>query len=372
MTKLFKGLYEIDSGLNPMDEDAPAIGHLMAYADLNSDLYTDIIALGEEPNTLNLFYFNPSHLRFYLGNELKTSDCSKIFNVAVGRSPSHLRIFVTCEATSGSTIVRFYDRKDDGYSEQSFFLTLEPNSHPFIADINGDFLEDVMYTDASSGTIKVAFQAVKAKEETFIVQDFSSAIPMAQPEPGCLSPKSVRLTSPHTVSMIDIDGDCMSDLFLTVQDASSGAKYYEIWVRRETQTLLNLNSGKTKVMPGAKMEDSSEFPENTLTGLQSFCLVTREEIPSGMHNTFTFADVDRDGMVDMLYLKDDRSPMTLYTHYNRLKNMQFQPGQKTLTPGLGFSVKNVCAAPNRPIADLQDIYVVPSAASDMVNSDGIS
>jgi len=90
------GLYEIDSGLNAYDDDDPAIGHLMTYADLNSDGYTDIIAKSEEPGMLNLFYFNPSHLRFYLGNEIKTSDCSDIYNVAVGRSPTHLRVFVTC------------------------------------------------------------------------------------------------------------------------------------------------------------------------------------------------------------------------------------------------------------------------------------
>jgi len=111
------GLYEIDSGLNPLDEDDPRMGHLMAYADLNSDMYTDIIALAEDKSMLNLFYFNPVHLRFYLGNELKTSDCSKIINVAVGRSQSHLRIFVTCNSNSGSTIVRFYDRTDKGYNE---------------------------------------------------------------------------------------------------------------------------------------------------------------------------------------------------------------------------------------------------------------
>ena len=45
---LFVGLYEIDSGLNPLDDDDPRMGHLMAYADLNSDMYTDIIALAED------------------------------------------------------------------------------------------------------------------------------------------------------------------------------------------------------------------------------------------------------------------------------------------------------------------------------------
>lgn len=120
-------------------------------------MYTDIIALAEDKSMLNLFYFNPKHLRFYLGNELKTSDCKIIRNVAVGRSPTHLRIFVTCETNSGSTIVRFYDRTDKGYNELPNFIAIEKNSHPFIADFNGDFLEDVMFTDPSSNIIRIAF-----------------------------------------------------------------------------------------------------------------------------------------------------------------------------------------------------------------------
>jgi len=41
------------------------------------------------------------------------------------------------------------------------------------------------------------------------------------------------LTTPHSVSMIDFDGDCLSDLFLTVEDESSNKLYYEIYLRRE-------------------------------------------------------------------------------------------------------------------------------------------
>lgn len=43
-----------------------------------------------------------------------------------------------------------------------------------------------------------------------------------------------------------------------------------------------------------------------------------------------------------------------------------------MTPGLGFSVKNACAATNRPIKDLQDIFVPPAITGELVNSNGIS
>lgn len=41
------------------------------------------------------------------------------------------------------------------------------------------------------------------------------------------------MTTPHSVSMVDFDGDCMSDLFMTVQDPSGEKKMYEIYIRRE-------------------------------------------------------------------------------------------------------------------------------------------
>lgn len=37
-----------------------------------------------------------------------------------------------------------------------------------------------------------------------------------------------------------------------------------------------------------------------------------------MHNLFSLVDVDRDGMIDMVYLREDKSNMQLFTHYNRL------------------------------------------------------
>jgi hypothetical protein len=46
--------------------------------------------------------------------------------------------------------------------------------------------------------------------------------------------ESPELTTPHSVSMIDFDGDCLSDLFMTVQEQDNPSKkYYEIYLRRE-------------------------------------------------------------------------------------------------------------------------------------------
>jgi len=374
------GLYEIDSGLNPRDEEDPAIGHFMAFADLNSDMYTDIVALSEDGSYLNLFYYNPVHMRFFLGNEVHTTDCSTITNVVVGRSPTHLRIFVTCKASSGSTIVRFFDRTDYGYDELKTFLTIERDSQPFIADINGDFLEDVMFTEPNSVKISVAYQGVSNGDEVMITRSFFDSVPLAKAEPDCITrgPSQVRLTSPHSASLIDIDGDCLSDLFLTVEDVTSGRKYYEIWQRRETATNLDI-SGAAPVQQSAKSkaqrkveDEDEETPSNMLTGQQSFCLISREDMPQGTHNLISLVDVDRDGMVDMVYAKQTGGPIEIFTHFNRLPNQSHVQDQKNATPGLGFSVKHICAETNRPVKDLKDIFIPPNQANGLIGPDGVS
>jgi hypothetical protein len=44
----------------------------------------------------------------------------------------------------------------------------------------------------------------------------------------------------------------------------------------------------------------------------------REEIPAYTNNLFHFADVDRDAMVDMIFVT--RNDLTLNVYYNKLLN----------------------------------------------------
>ena len=82
---------------------------------------------------------------------------------------------------------------------------------------------------------------------------------------GCISrtlPKAT-LSQPHSSSMIDFDGDCVSDLFLTVKDQATGTTYYEIYLRRERAQLI---------------KEDEDLATTKDTGLNSYCLVAREEI----------------------------------------------------------------------------------------------
>lgn len=91
--------------------------------------------------------------------------------------------------------------------------------------------------------------------------------------------------------MIDFDGDCLTDLFMTVQDESSSKMFYEIYMRRETKTGHGFNS---------------------------FCLMQYDDISKIKNqHMFEFADIDRDGLIDMIFLTD-QTGMNFIVNYNML------------------------------------------------------
>jgi hypothetical protein len=64
----------------------------------------------------------------------------------------------------------------------------------------------------------VAFQ--RRNPDEFSIKDFESAMLDNDETDGCLQRKAGKrkLSTPHSTSLIDFDGDCLSDLFLTVTD----------------------------------------------------------------------------------------------------------------------------------------------------------
>lgn len=155
--------------------------------------------------------------------------------------------------------------------------------------------------------MKVAFQQRNPSE--WLVRDFGESMLVTDETEGCLQQKNpVKLTLPHSAAVVDFDGDCMADLFLTVVDTTSGKSYYEIYVRRESELI------------GAQSDDDGSLFANSTFGMNSLCLVAREELPSQSNNLFAFADIDRDSMIDMLFIT--RHDLSLHLYFNKLPNQQ--------------------------------------------------
>lgn len=146
---MYVGLYEVDIGFSASEDN----GDIMAFGDVDSDKYTDILTVSQHGGSIEIHLFDPFYKKFVHAKTIDVPGCSAIRNIFVGRSSKYLRLFVTCSGGSG-TIVRFIDRVSQGreagiedfsWRVDQTVITIQEDSQPFIADINGDFLEDVMY-----------------------------------------------------------------------------------------------------------------------------------------------------------------------------------------------------------------------------------
>ena len=99
------GLYEVDIGFSPEG----GYGDILAFADVDSDKFTDMITLNQAGNAIELHLFDSYYKKFVHSNTISVTGCYSIRNIVVGRSATHLRMFVTCEGSAG-TMVRFVDR----------------------------------------------------------------------------------------------------------------------------------------------------------------------------------------------------------------------------------------------------------------------
>ena len=60
--------------------------------------------------------------------------------------------------------------------------------------------------------------------------------------------------------------------------------------------------------------------DESTSGMGSFCLVQYDEISTvDNHQMYEFADIDRDGMIDMLYLTN-KYTMNVVVNYNMLQS----------------------------------------------------
>ena len=127
-----------------------------------------------------------------------------------------------------------------------------------------------------------------------------------QDDPDCRSPEDDDIIStPHSNSFLDLNGDCMPDIFLQktgVVNNTKGTKgkayhnYYEIYTQRQHRgqqmyCLLDSNAG---------MHVLSKQPVGN----------RHEQVP-----LIEFVDIDRDGMIDMFFYYKSK----IYVYYNKLK-----------------------------------------------------
>ena len=167
-------------------------------------------------------------------------------------------------------------------------------------------------TAVASAETKIAI-GQDEQGEKFISQDFTDFIISSAQDSRCLNPNPSDLISvPHSNSYVDLDGDCMPDIFLqktrihqvAVPGESSGVQtyytsYYEIYV----QKIYNDKAKYCLIQSEAQLVDQPADNKD----------------PNKYVPLVDFTDVNRDGMVDMIFYYDSK----VYVYYNNHPMVEF-------------------------------------------------
>lgn len=97
-----------------------------------------------------------------------------------------------------------------------------------MADINGDYQKELIYNNID-GEIKVGVisedgtnMTIKSFNDNFVLGSSINS--------DCMDPDSSEyLSIPHSAAYLDLDGDCLADIFFTKYNPSENKYYIEIY-----------------------------------------------------------------------------------------------------------------------------------------------
>jgi integrin alpha FG-GAP repeat containing protein 1 len=252
-----------------------APGRIAAFADVNGDRLIDLFII--DGSDLNIFSLNDG----YKTIQTLSLSSAKVSNI-IPTDLNHdgkLDLLVSYEVTESdgwsSTIYldnTVYIGNGANFTQLSASFKTKL-SQPFIADLTGKMEIDIVGHQPKADNLttwKVVGDRVISNAST-IVDAKSGRVPC-------------KLAHPHSNAFVDLDGDCLADLFLTCESDPQRPRY-EIWLNRK--------------------EDGFVFAMS-LDGVDGA-------------GQMTFEDVDSDGTLDLVFPACPKTQKTcmIYVVYNQ-------------------------------------------------------
>lgn len=156
------------------------------------------------------------------------------------------------------------------------------DSQPAALDLDGDLRLEILNSQNSEISV---YKYNNTLVETGKLSEYAS-----NESKDCLSFSQFTFSYPHSVGFVDLNKDCLSDLFMTVE--YSGQTYFEIW--------LNAKDG-------------------------TYCKVQSDPAPSGTRQV-SFVDFDRNGVEDIVFAVCDgqdcseKNEIHIVYNFNKVSN----------------------------------------------------
>ncbi|EST06562.1 FG-GAP repeat [Kalmanozyma brasiliensis GHG001] len=284
----YEGLINAGSlGLDSID------GQIAAWGDWNGDQFVDAIVVDSARQTANIHTWDRTSFSFSSSPaaSVQLASGNKISNVVAAdvNYDGRLDLLIMSQSTSSSSKQLSMDvflGKVDLSGFESIPLTAPSSTlaQPITFDASGDMQMDLLgipYSDTDATELKIWRNLLANSSNTTAAFDITVAPLLdATKAPAC------KLANPHSSAFVDLNGDCLADLFLVCSEESlfSSKLTYQIW---------------TAVKPDAKGNGSG------------FQLASTGELPPGT-GALSFGDVDRDGTIDVIFPTCDRGGGNCY------------------------------------------------------------
>ncbi|CAJ0845551.1 7606_t:CDS:10 [Entrophospora sp. SA101] len=230
--------HSLTNGLTPLKDTGlqNISGTVAAFGDFNSDKFTDIVVLDSTQKSISIYLWDHESNKFSKANssDIEINDFL-ITNVIPGdyNYDGNLDLLLMGQ-TNPSTIYRknepLYMRVYFGYDNATFNLSyadLESSysQHPITFDFDGDMKTDLLghYFSSTHDSKLFVWKNVYNESTGTLFEVVPLSDNMTMPQKGC------RLSEPHSNAFIDLNGDCLSDLFLTCEENFRETSY-QIWV----------------------------------------------------------------------------------------------------------------------------------------------
>ncbi|KAG9010523.1 hypothetical protein FRB94_010289 [Tulasnella sp. JGI-2019a] len=241
-----------------------ADGRVAAFGDFNGDQFLDVVTLSEDQQTLTLYTWNHDDFFFYEKTILHFP--TKVLNVVPGDfthdGKLDLLVMSVSSDSSNQISMGMYLGTPDGLSSAPISMPPSTTAQPIPLDSNGDMRIDLLGLSPSGSS-----SYLKLWQNTWDNTSPSNATLFTQVDPSFVGGEPCELADPHSSAVLDFDGDCLADLFLVCKGSQAGQLQYQIWLNDKTGSFVYSQGGQLPTNIGA----------------------------------ISFADMDRDGTLDMVF-----------------------------------------------------------------------
>ncbi|KAI9027529.1 hypothetical protein CLU79DRAFT_881311 [Phycomyces nitens] len=277
-------LYSLDQktiGLEDFD------GTIAAFGDFNGDKFTDLFVLSSDQSSISVYTWNHQNFRFVAPEKAQIKiDDLVITNIVPGdyNYDGLLDVLVMSQEDAsnkadGEIVMRVYtgNGNDTFVRVDAEYIQL-PSAQgplPMVLDITGNMKPDLLGYAWGQGTDKNELNMWINKASPSNASDIYESVFDAVTTGNC------KWAHPHSNAFLDLDGDCLADLVFVCEEKNN-QKRIQLWTNQRQD--------------GFKLSQSLSLPDGA--------------------GPLSFADIDGDGSIDILFPVCHGSTCKIHVVYN--------------------------------------------------------